>query len=64
MGINNIFTSFWFLVMLLCSGTLTFLSVNRNVFTGDLFIVVKIIMGFMILLFIGLFFFRYISLEY
>ncbi len=56
-GINNIFTSFWFLVMLLCSGTLTFLSLNRNVFTSDLFFVGKIIMGFMILLFIGFFFY-------
>lgn len=56
-GINNIFTSFWFLVMLLCSGTLTFLSFNRNVFAGDLFIVGKIIMGIMILLFIGILFY-------
>ena len=56
-GINNIFTSFGFLVMLLCSGTLTFLSFNRNVFAGDLFIVGKIIMGIMILLFIGIFFY-------
>jgi hypothetical protein len=56
-GINNIFTSFWFLIMLLCSGTLTFLSFNRNIFTGDLFIIFKIIMGFMILLFIGIFFY-------
>uniref|UniRef100_UPI004048BD8B hypothetical protein n=1 Tax=Mariniflexile sp. TaxID=1979402 RepID=UPI004048BD8B len=56
-GINNIFTSFWFLIMLLCSGTLTFLSFNGNIFTGDLFIILKIIMGLMILLFIGVFFY-------
>tara|TARA_B110000879_G_C10873316_1_gene393818 strand:- start:8 stop:667 length:660 start_codon:yes stop_codon:yes gene_type:complete len=56
-GINNIFTSFWFFVMFLCSGTLTFLSLNRNIFAGDLFLVGKIIMGFMILLFIGIFFY-------
>ena len=56
-GINNIFTSSWFILMLLSSGTLTYFSFDKNVFTSDLFFVGKFIMGFMIVLFIGFFFF-------
>jgi hypothetical protein len=56
-GFINIFTTFWFFIMLLCSGTLIFLSFNDNVFTSDLFIVGKIILAFMILLFTGIFFY-------
>ena len=56
-GINNIFTSSWFILMLLSSGTLTYFSFDRNVFTSDLFFVGKFIMGFMIALFIGFLFY-------
>lgn len=56
-GINNIFTSSWFILMLLSSGTLTFFSLDKNVFTSDLFFVGKFIMGFMIALFIGFLFY-------
>lgn len=53
-GINNIFTSFWFLAILICSGTLTFFSLNENVFTSDLLIAGKIVIGFLMLIFIGI----------
>lgn len=56
-GINNIFTSSWFIFMLLSSGYLTYLSYERNIITSDVILVVKLTMGFMIVLFIGLLFF-------
>jgi hypothetical protein len=43
--------------MLLSSGYLTYLSYERNIITSDVILVVKLTMGFMIVLFIGLFFF-------
>lgn len=56
-GINNIFTSSWFVLMLLSSGTLTYFSFDRNVFTKDVVLVVKLTLGFMIVLFIGFLFY-------
>lgn len=53
-GTYNIFTSFWFLFMLICSGTLTYFSFNNNVFLSDLFLFSKVIMGFIMLVFTGL----------
>ncbi|MDP2160563.1 MAG: hypothetical protein Q8K02_08790 [Flavobacterium sp.] len=56
-GINNIFTFSWFILMLLTSGTLTYFSYVKNVFTSDVILVVKLTMVFMILLFTGMLFF-------
>lgn len=56
-GINNIYTSFTYFVILISSGTLTYMSLDRNVFNSDLFFVGKIIMGVMILIFIAAFFY-------
>lgn len=53
-GTYNIFTSFWFLFMLICSGTLTCFSFNNNVFLSYLFLFSKVIMGFIMLVFTGL----------
>ena len=59
-GINNIFTSFWFFLMLVCGGTLTYFSFDRNLFTGDLVFIAKFFVGLIILITIGiLFYFLY-----
>ncbi len=51
-GIYNIFTTFWFLMMLLSSGTLTYFSYNKNFYSGDAILIVKIIIAIMSLIFI------------
>jgi hypothetical protein len=43
--------------MLLSSGYFTYLSYERKIITSDVILVVKLIMGFLIVIFIGLFFF-------
>jgi hypothetical protein len=56
-GINNIFTSFWFFLFFLCGGTLTYLSIDRNLFTSDLIFIAKFFVGLIILITIGLLFY-------
>lgn len=56
-GINNIFTSSWFIFMLLSSGYFTYLSYKRNIITSDVILVVKLTMGFLIIFFIATFFY-------
>lgn len=56
-GINNIFTSFWFFAMFLCGGTLTYFSLDKKIFTGDLIFVGKFFVCLIILISIGLFFY-------
>lgn len=51
-GIYNIFTTFWFLIMLLSSGTLTYFSFNKNLYSGDTILIVKIVIAIMSLIFI------------
>lgn len=51
-GIYNIFTTFWFLTMLLCSGTLTYASFNKDLYSGDVIFIVKIVITIMSLVFI------------
>ncbi len=59
-GINNIFTSFWFFIMFLCGGTLTYISFDRNIFTSDLIFIAKFFVGLIVLITIGiLFYFLY-----
>ncbi len=59
-GINNIFTSFWFFIMFLCGGTLTYISFDRNLFTSDLTFIAKFFVGLIVLITIGiLFYFLY-----
>ncbi len=58
-GINNIFTSFWFILMILGSGALTYIFINKNLFTSDLIFIVKIVMGFVMLFFIVTIFFLF-----
>ena len=50
-GINNIYTSFWFLLMLLSSGTLSYIAFEQKLFSNDNELVIKIFLGFMVLLF-------------
>lgn len=56
-GINNIFTSLWFLVMFLCGGTLTYFALDKKIFTGDLIFIGKFFVGLIVLITIGLFFY-------
>src|SRR5690554_3472978 len=54
-GINNIFTSFWFFVMFLCGGTLTYFAFDKKLFTGDLIFIGKFFIGLIVLITIGLY---------
>lgn len=56
-GIYNIFTTFWFLLMLLSSGTLTYLSFSKNLYLGDAILIVKIVIAVISLIFICVLFF-------
>ena len=56
-GINNIFTSFWFFIMILCGGTLTYFAFDKNLFTGDLIFIGKFFVGLFILITIGIIFY-------
>jgi len=56
-GINNIFTSFWFFIMFLCGGTLTYISFDRNLFTIDLIFIAKFFVGLIVLMTIGILFY-------
>jgi hypothetical protein len=59
-GTYNIFTSFWFLILFLCGGMLTYISINRNVFGSDLIFIAKFFVALFALISIGiLFFFLY-----
>lgn len=53
-GINNIFTTFWFFLMFLCGGTLTYFAFDKKIFTGDLIFVGKFFVGLIVLVTIGL----------
>lgn len=56
-GIYNIFTTFWFLIMLLCSGTLTYFSFYKNLYSGDAILIVKIVIAIISLIFICVLFY-------
>lgn len=56
-GIYNIFTTFWFLIMLLGSGTLTYFSFNKNLYSGDAILIVKIVIVIISLIFICVLFY-------
>lgn len=59
-GINNIFTTFWFFIMFLCGGTLTYMSFEGNLFTSDLIFIAKFFVGLIVLITFGiLFYFLY-----
>jgi hypothetical protein len=52
-GINNIFTILWFLIMLGCGGALSYISISKQLFTGDLIFIAKFFVGLLILITIG-----------
>ena len=56
-GIYNIFTTFWFLIMLLCSGTLTYFTFYKNLYSGDAILIVKIVIAIISLIFICVLFY-------
>lgn len=60
-GVNNIFTTFWFFSIFLCGGTLIyFVAFDKNLFTSDLVFIAKFFVGLSILITIGiLFYFLY-----
>ena len=49
----NIFTSFWFVVMLFSSGMVTYVSFDRNLFFSDLIFIGKFFVGLIILITTG-----------
>ena len=52
-GINNIFTTIWFLIMFSCGGYLSYISIDKDLFTGDSIFVVKFFLGLLMLITIG-----------
>ncbi|UGS24876.1 hypothetical protein [Flavobacterium channae] len=56
-GLYNIFTTFWFLIILLGSGTLTYLSFSKNLYSGDAILTVKIVIAVISLIFICILFY-------
>lgn len=56
-GIYNIFTSFWFFLMFSSGGILTYFSLDKNIFTGDLIFIAKFFIGLVVLITIGIFFY-------
>jgi hypothetical protein len=52
-GINNIFTTLWFLLMLGCGGALSYVSISNRLFNEDLIFVAKFFVGLIILITIG-----------
>jgi hypothetical protein len=53
-GINNIFTTFWFSLILVYGGTLTYLSFDQDLFTSDLIFIAKFFVGLVILITTGI----------
>ena len=53
-GIYNIFTFFWFVLMMILSGTLTYFLFNKNDFKTDTPIFIKIILGIFSILFVAI----------
>lgn len=56
-GIYNIFTSFWFILMFSCGGTLTYISIDKNLFSSDLIFVAKFFIGLIVIITMGLLFY-------
>ncbi len=56
-GIYNIFTTFWFLIMMACSGTLTYFSFSKNLYSGDAILIIKIVIAIISLIFICVLFY-------
>lgn len=41
-GVYNIFTAFWFILMIACGSSLTYMSFEKGLFTSDLLLIVKL----------------------
>lgn len=52
-GLNNIFTTLWFALMLACGGALTYISIEKGLFVGDIIFIAKFFMGLLTLITIG-----------
>jgi len=52
-GLNNIFTILWFLIMLGCGGTLSYMTISKHLFSGDLIFIAKFFVGLLIIITIG-----------
>ena len=53
-GIYNIFTSLWFILMLTCGGWVTYGAIVANLFFSDLIFIAQFIIGFIVLLTTGI----------
>jgi len=54
-GINNIFTSFWFFAMISCGGTLAYVAFEANLFGSDLIFIGQFFVGLVICIAFGTF---------
>ncbi|WP_430411787.1 hypothetical protein [Kordia sp.] len=54
-GIYNIYTTFWFLLIISCGGMLTYISIEKNLLTSDLIFIAKFFVGLLSLISIGIF---------
>jgi hypothetical protein len=52
-GLNNIFTTIWFLLMLICGGLISIVSIDKGLLFGDLIFIAKFFVGLLTLITIG-----------
>lgn len=52
-GLNNIFTTIWFLLMLISGGLISIVSIDKGLLFGDLIFIAKFFVGLLILITIG-----------
>ena len=53
-GLNNIFTTIWFLLMLISGGLISIVSIDKGLLFGDLIFIAKFFVGLLILITIGI----------
>lgn len=63
-GIYNIYTTFWFLLIISCGGILTYISIETNLLTSDLIFIGKFFVGLLCLISIGAFCFALFKFRF
>ena len=53
-GLYNIFTTLWFLLMFICGGVLTYITIDRGFFSSDVELFTKFIIGILVLITMGI----------
>jgi hypothetical protein len=62
-GIYNVFTSLWFILMLTCGGWLTYAAIAANLFFSDLIFIAQFFIGLISLITIGIAFFLILNFK-